>query len=244
MAPRKLSSAAKRQNSGRGNLGNTAKDAAKKAAANLAGGKKNTPSKSSNPATPPSTQTSSQTSTEITVSVPGLVTVAPGDIVGLMPAYKHEDYAISDPLNPPENLPQATVEQHRKGMAIYEGGMRALDLTGAAFDLTGKKFTVLGKQAKAFGAGVQAATEFEKVRGNYTDYLNQLEVNAQKGVALDVNQTKTTSDRTKAGYTKEEISQKEEQARLSSEKAKLDTQKKQAEFDGLKAELGALPAAA
>ena len=90
-------------------------------------------------------------------------------------------------------------------MAIYEGGMRALDLTGAAFDLTGKRFTVLGKQAKAFGAGIQAATEFEKVRGNYTDFLNQLEVNSQKGITLSVNQAKTISDRTTATYKKEEI---------------------------------------
>lgn len=240
MAPKKLSSAAKRQNPGKSNLGNAAKDAAKKAASKLAGTKKTTPTP------PPASQTQivGKEGDLTTVQVPGLVGISPDGIAGMMPTFKHEDYAISDPLNPSKNIPQATVEQHRAGMAIYEGGMRALDLTGAAFDVTGKKFTVLGKQAKAFGAGVQAATELEKVRGNYTDYLNQLEINTQKGIALDVNQTKTTSDRTKSGYTKEEISQKEEQARLASEKAKLDTQKKQAEFNGLKAELGALPAAA
>lgn len=239
MAPRKLSSAAKRQSGG---IGNGVKDAAKKAASSLTGGKKNTPSKPSTPATAPSKPATS-TALATDVQVPGLVSIAPDGIAGMMPTFKHESYAVSDPLNPPSTIPQATVEQHRKGMLIYEGGMRALDLTGAAFDLTGKRFTVLSKQAKAFGAGIQAATEFEKVKGNYLDYQNQLEVNAQKGVALDLNQTKTISDRTQSGYKKEEISQKEEQARLASEKAKLDTQKKQAEFDGLKAELGALPAA-
>jgi hypothetical protein len=235
MAPRRLSSAAKRQSGSN----------AKKAATNLAKGNKKDTTKSSTPATPatkPTTQTSS-TALATDVQVPGLVTIAPDGVAGMMPTFKHESYAISDPLNPPSTIPQATVEQHRKGMLIYEGGIRALDLTGAAFDLTAKRFTVVGKQAKAFGAGVQAATEFEKVKGNYTDYLNQLEVNSQKGIALDLNQTKTTSERTQSGYRKEEINQKEEQARLASEKAKLDTQKKQAEFDGLKAELGALPAA-
>jgi hypothetical protein len=47
-------------------------------------------------------------------------------------------------------------------MGIYEGTQRALKLTGAAFDTTRERFTTLGKQAKAFGAGVKAATEFER----------------------------------------------------------------------------------
>ena len=231
MAPRRLSSAAKRQS------GQTAKKAASKLASGS--GKTSTPTAPSAPITHAAIVSAALAD----IKVPGLVGIAPESIAGQMPKFEPEKYAVSDPLNPPDTIPQATVEQHRRGMAIYEGGMRALDLTGAAFDFTGKKFTVLGKQAKAFGAGLQAATEFEKDRGYYLDYLNQLESNEQKNIAYGVNQAKTISDRTSSTYKKEEINQKEEQARLASEKAKLDTQKKQAEFDGIKTSLGTLPSA-
>jgi len=101
-----------------------------------------------------------------------------------MPQFQESSYAISDPLNPPENLPQVTEAQFDKGMTIYEGTQRALKLTGAAFDTTHERFTVIGKQAKAFGAGIKAATEFEKVKGDYLDYQGQLENNEQKGISL------------------------------------------------------------
>jgi hypothetical protein len=125
-------------------------------------------------------------STGFSKVVPGLVGITPDAVAGMMPQFQENSYAISDPLNPPESLPQVTEAQFDKGMTIYEGTQRALKLTGAAFDTTRERFTVLGKQAKAFGAGIKAATEFERVTGDFLDYQGQLETNQQKGINLEV----------------------------------------------------------
>jgi hypothetical protein len=75
----------------------------------------------------------------------------------MLPKFDESAYQIVDPLSPPENLRQATEVQHSKGMGIYQGAIRALQLEGAAFDMTRERFVTTGKQAKAFGAGVKAA---------------------------------------------------------------------------------------
>lgn len=95
--------------------------------------------------------------------VPGLTTFSPDAIAGMMPQFSESSYAVSDPLNPPTTITQATETQFNQGMGIYAGADRALQLTGAAFDLTKQRFTVVGKQAKAFGAGIKAATTTIKV---------------------------------------------------------------------------------
>ncbi|QLE46694.1 hypothetical protein FD723_41650 (plasmid) [Nostoc sp. C052] len=179
----------------------TTKAAAKAVAEKLAGRNQNlTSSTNSTSATP--------TTVPIDSRIPGLLTVTPDLIPGMMPPFQPNQYHVSDPLNPPETLPQATQSQFDKGMKIYEGSTRALKLTGAALDLTREKFTVIGKHSKAFGAGIQAATEIEKVKGNYLDYLNQKEVTTQKSVALDVSQVKTIADTNISVYSKDELNQK------------------------------------
>src|SRR4028118_739410 len=146
------------------------------------------------------------TATPAAFVVPGLPThITPDAVVGMMPKFEESAYQIIDPLNPPETLPQATEAQFDKGMTIYEGTQRALKLTGAAFDTTRERFTTLGKQAKAFGAGVKAATEFERVKGDFLDYQGQLQTNEQKGIALDVSQHKTTTDRAKSVHDKSSL---------------------------------------
>ena len=90
--------------------------------------------------------------------LPGLPShITPGAIAGMLPKFDESAYQIVDPLSPPENLRQATEVQHSKGMGIYQGAIRALQLEGAAFDMTRERFVTTGKQAKAFGAGVKAA---------------------------------------------------------------------------------------
>jgi hypothetical protein len=165
----------------------TTKAAAQAVAEKLARGKVNSAS---------STNSTSATSSTVPIDsrIPGLLTVTPDLVPGMMPSFQPNQYHISDPLNPNDTLPQATQSQFDKGMKIYEGATRALKLTGAALDLTREKFTVIGKHSKAFGAGIQAATEIEKVKGNYLDYLNQKEVTTQKSVAFDVSQVKTIAD--------------------------------------------------
>ncbi|MBD2255607.1 hypothetical protein [Nostoc parmelioides] len=176
--------------------------------------------------------------TAIDSRIPGLLTITPELIPGMMPAFHPEKYQISDPLNPPESIPQVTEAQLDKGMKIYEGATRALKLTGAALDLTREKFTVVGKHSKAIGAGIQAATEIEKVRGNYLDYLSQKEVTSQKSVTLDVNQIKTVTDTNIAVYSKDELAQKLKQSQLKAEELRLKTIEIEGKMTSFKAQLG------
>jgi transcription initiation factor IIF auxiliary subunit len=156
----------------------------------------------------------------------------------MMPQFQETSYAISDPLNPPETLPQATEVQFDKGMGIYEGTQRALKLTGAAFDTTRERFTVVGKQAKAFGAGIKAATEFEKVKGDYLDYQGQLETNEQKGISLGVSQHKTVTDRTAATHDTTLMDEKLKQSELEAQLNQAKTADKQNKLDEFRKSLG------
>jgi transcription initiation factor IIF auxiliary subunit len=156
----------------------------------------------------------------------------------MMPKFEESAYQISDPLNPPETLPQATEAQFDKGMTIYEGTQRALKLTGAAFDVTRERFTTLGKQAQAFGSGIRAATQFEKVRGDFLDYKAQLETNQQKGIALGVSQHKTVTDRSAATHKTADMDEKLKQAEIAAELARATTQDKQNKLDEFRKSLG------
>ncbi|OYD93114.1 hypothetical protein CDG76_20695 [Nostoc sp. 'Peltigera membranacea cyanobiont' 210A] len=128
----------------------TTKAAAKAVAEKLARGKQNSAS---------STNSTSATTATVPIDsrIPGLLTITPDLVPGMMPSFQPNQYHISDPLNPPETLPQATQSQFDKGIKIYEGATRSLKLTGAALDLTREKFTVIGKHSKAFGARVRAS---------------------------------------------------------------------------------------
>jgi hypothetical protein len=171
--------------------------------------------------------------------LPGLPTnITPDAIAGMLPKFDESAYQIADPLNPPENLRQATEVQHSKGMGIYQGAIRALQLEGAAFDITRERFVTTGKQARAFGAGVKAATEFEKVRGDFLDYKAQVETNEQKGIVLDVSQHKTTTDRSGATHTTASMDEKLKQAEIAAELARSTTQDKQNKLDEFRKSLG------
>ncbi len=209
----------------------TTKAAAKAVAEKLAGRKQNSTSSTNSTSATPAT-------VPIDSRIPGLLTVTPDLIPGMMPPFQPNQYHISDPLNPPETLPQATQSQFDRGMKIYEGATRSLKLTGAALDLTREKFTVIGKHSKAFGAGIQAATEIEKVKGNYIDYLNQKEVTTQKSVALDVSQVKTIADTNISVYSKDELNQKLLQAQIKAEELRLKTVESQGNLASFKAQLG------
>lgn len=210
------------------------KAAAQAVAEKLARGK-GSGSSSTNPMSP-----TSATSSTIPVDtrIPGLMTVTPDLVPGMMPVFKSEDYRINDPLNPPETLPQATQSQFDKGMKIYEGATRSLKLTGAALDLTRDKFTVISKHSRAFGAGIQAASEVEKAKGNYLDYLNQKEVTTQKSVSLDVSQVKTIADTNISVYSKDQLDQKLLQAQIKAEELRLKTVESQGNLASFKAQLG------
>ena len=179
------------------------------------------------------------TATPAAFVVPGLPShITPDAVVGMMPKFEESAYQISDPLNPPETLPQATEAQFDKGMRVYEGAQRALKLTGAAFDTTKERFTTLGKQARAFGSGIKAATEFERVKGDFIDYQGQLQTNEQKGIALGVSQHKTVTDRSAATHKTADMDEKLKQAEIAAELARATTQDKQNKLDEFRKSLG------
>lgn len=187
----------------------------------------------------PSTTTNTAIATNsVDDRIPGLLSASPETVPAMMPIFHPEKYRVVDPLNPPTDLPQATEAQLDKGMKLYEGATRALKLTGAALDLTREKFSVIGKHSKAIGAGIQAATEIEKVKGNYLDYLNQKEITTQKSVTLDINQIKTVTDTNIAIHSKDELTQKLRQAELKAEELRLKTVESEGKLTSFKAQLG------
>ncbi len=233
---------------------NSAKSAAKKVADKI-GGKSKAPAKTpaktpakSSPSPSPSSSSSlaptTQNSSAIAaVAVPGLEEFTPDQIASHLPSFDLNSYNIADPLNPPETLPQVSQIDFDKNEAIYEGGIRALKLSGLAFDLTREKFTVVGKRAKAFGAGIKAATAVEAVRGDYLDYLNQTETTAQKSTTLATSQYKTTTDASKAVHTQDEMDQALKQAEIAANLAREKTQEKQSSLDQFRKQLGELAVA-
>ena len=169
--------------------------------------------------------------------VPGLTVITPNDIAGTLPQFDAGSYNITDPLKPPTNLPQISEGEFDSGMSIYQGSIRALQLTGTAFDVTRERFTTEGKKAKAFGAGVKAATEFEKVKGDYLDHLTQLETNTQKESNLSLAAKRTQFVLDLAVESETEMTEKLETARLGSNLARLQRQDKQSKLDEFRKQL-------
>jgi hypothetical protein len=199
--------------------------ARKKAASNVAsklGGKTANPA-SATTSTPKATVVAT---TQGDISIPGLMEFSPDDIQGMLPQFDAAKYQVSDPLNPPESIPQVSQQQYDKSEAIYQGGIRALKLTGMSFDLAKEKFTTLRKKVSAFGSGVKLATEIEKVKGDFFDFLNQGETNKQKSIAFGVSQHKTKTDAEKAVFDIQSMDEKLEQARIAANMATLQTQEK------------------
>ena len=128
--------------------------------------------------------------------------------------------------------------QSLKGIICNSEADRALQLTGAAFDLTRQRFSTVGKQAKAFGAGIKAATEFEKVKADYFDYQGQLQTNQQKAVTLDVSQHRTAAITAQALYDKSSLDEKLNQSKIDAELNAAKSRSKQSILDEFLKQLG------
>ena len=198
--------------------------ASKKAASTVASKISNngsSPTSSTNTVANSSALANSQTS----ISIPGLMEFTPDNIQGMLPQFDEGSYQVSDPLNPPE-IPQISQQQYDRSEGIYQGGIRALKLTGLSFDLTKERFTTLRKKVSAFGSGVKLSTEIEKVKGDFLDYLNQGETNKQKNIAYSVASHKTSTDGQKAVFDTQTMDEKLEQSRIAADLAKAQTQEK------------------
>jgi len=175
--------------------------------------------------------------------IPGLPVLVPDQISAQLPTWNPEAYKIADPLNPNPSIPQVSQVDYDAGEAIYQGGIRAVKLTGLSFDLGKEVFTTIGKQAKAFGAGIKAATAVEAVRGDYYDYLSQVESSDQKSIALSNNTYKTDTDRDIAVHTQSELDEKLNQAEIAADMARAKTEEKQSSLNQFRSQLGTLTAA-
>jgi GTP-sensing pleiotropic transcriptional regulator CodY len=156
----------------------------------------------------------------------------------MLPQFNEGAYIISDPLTPPETLPQVTETQFNKSEAVYQGTLRALKLTGMAFDVADARFTVIGKRGKAFGSGIKAATAVERVKGDYQDYLSQVETTAQKTANFENNQAKTVNDRAVSVHTQASMDEKLKQAESDADMARQKTAEKQNQLAEFKKSLG------
>ena len=198
--------------------------ASKKAASTVASKISNngsSPTSSTNAVANSSAIANSQTS----ISIPGLMEFTPDNIQGMLPQFDEGSYQVTDPLNPPE-IPQVSQQQYDKSEGTYQGGIRALKLTGMAFDLTKERLTTLRKKVSAFGSGVKLSTEIEKVKTDFFDYLNQGETNKQKSIAYSVATHKTSTDGQKAVFDTQTIDEKLEQSRIAADLAKAQTQER------------------
>jgi hypothetical protein len=199
---------------------------ASKKAANSVASKLSNNASNSTKASNPATQTSAIAKAQTSVVVPGLMEFTPNNIQGMLPQFDEGKYQVTDPLNPPADMPQVSQQQFDKNEAIYQGGIRALKVTGLGFDLAKERFVTLRKKVSAFGSGVKLSTEVEKVKGDFLDYLNQGQINQQKNIALGVSQHKTTTDTQKAVYDVQSMDDKLDQSRIAAELAKAQTTEK------------------
>lgn len=175
--------------------------------------------------------------------IPGLPVLVPEQISSQLPTFNPESYRITDPLKPNPSIPQVSQVDFDSGEAIYQGGIRAAKLTGLAFDLGKEVFTTVGKQAKAFGAGIKAATAIKAVEGDYYDYLSQVESTDQKSITLSTNIHRTDVERDVAVHTQSELDEKLNQSEIAAELARAKTQEKQSNLNQFKSQLGTLTGA-
>jgi len=130
--------------------------ASKRAAESVASKISSNGSKSTAPSNP-ATNASAITNSKTSLKVPGLMEFTPDNIQGMLPQFEDGKYQVTDPLNPPSDIPQVSQQQYDQSEAIYQGGIRALKLTGMSFDLAKERFVSLRKKVSAFGSGVKLA---------------------------------------------------------------------------------------
>jgi hypothetical protein len=195
---------------------------------------------SNNGAIPSRIASLTATSNPAPVSLNGLNEIDPNQIASTLPQFNGDAYLVADPLNPPESLPQISLQDYEVKQGIYEGAIRAVKLTGTSFDLARERFTTESKRAKVFSAGTKYATDAERAKGDVLDYQTQIEANKQKQINLGLAQAKTVNEQAKADYSEQEMNEKLTQSEISLELAQSQTQEKQGQLDEFRKRLGAL----
>ncbi|NER45846.1 MAG: hypothetical protein F6J92_03995 [Symploca sp. SIO1A3] len=168
----------------------------------------------------------------------GVDSVTPEMVVKTLPSFNPNDYGISNPLQPPQNLPQVNELDFESLMSTYQGAIRALKLTGQAFDLTGERYVTEGKKAKAYGAGLDAGIEFEKAKAKLYKYHTQVENTDQAESHYNLAVKRTGVVEKINEYAGTELDENLEKARVKSEAAKLQRQSAESKLSELQKQLG------
>lgn len=161
-------------------------------------------------------------------TIPKLLDVNPDNLS--IHSFDPSNFDVSDPLNPPESLPRASSSQLERGTRIYQEAQNAVKLYSASFDLAKEKFNAIGKFNKAVGAGIAAAIEAEKVRGQLLDYESQKQLTQQKSISLNSSVAMTQTNQKLSQIDQQNLDQKLAQAQLKADQEKLKTQQLQGQL--------------
>lgn len=159
----------------------------------------------------------------VSVTVPGMFQLSEQTIPTLMPQFDPNAYSVADPLKPPSTMPQSSEADFEQGKTIYEGGIRALQLTGLAMDLSREKFKVVGKQSQALTAGFNALGQQETARGAYLDWKTSLESTQQKGINYQVASYTTQQEVAALPFVKTQLDEALRQQQTRAELAQAKT---------------------
>ncbi|NES25739.1 MAG: hypothetical protein F6K41_44315, partial [Symploca sp. SIO3E6] len=168
----------------------------------------------------------------------GIENVTPEMVVKVLPSFNPDNYTVSNPLLPPQDLPQVNELNFESGMSTYQGAIRALKLTGQAFDLTGERYVTEGKKAKAYGAGLDAGIEFEKAKAKLYKYHTQVENTEQAESYYNLAVKRTGVVDKNNEYAGTELDENLEKARVKSEVAKLQRQSAESKLSELQKQFG------
>jgi len=168
----------------------------------------------------------------------GIDNVTPEMVVKVLPSFNPDNYTVSNPLLPPQDLPQVNELDFESGMSTYQGAIRALKLTGQAFDLTGERYVTEGKKAKAYGAGLDAGIEFEKAKAKLYKYHTQVENTEQAESYYNLAVKRTGVVDKNNEYAGTELDENLEKARVKSEVAKLQRQSAESKLSELQKQFG------
>ncbi|NEQ64795.1 MAG: hypothetical protein F6K21_04670 [Symploca sp. SIO2D2] len=168
----------------------------------------------------------------------GIDNLTPEMVVQVLPSFNPDNYTVSNPLLPPQDLPQVNELDFESGMSTYQGAIRALKLTGIAFDLTGERYVTEGKKAKAYGAGLDAGIEFEKAKAKLYKYHTQVENTEQAESHYNLAVKRTGVVEKINEYAEEELDETLEKSRIKAEQAKLQRKSAENKLSELQKQLG------
>ncbi|UKP01588.1 hypothetical protein [Nostoc sp. UHCC 0870] len=150
----------------------------------------------------------------VTVSIPGFER---SDLNAIASQVHSPDLAAVTDVKNPGIKNQATLSEFDKAKSEFEGGIRYNELIIWANKYAGSQFKALAEKAKAFGSGLAAQSEIEKVYQQFLELQKQQKITLEKGVDYVAQSHKTATKQAALPYTLAE-----NEATLSKQKSKAE----------------------